>query len=991
MDASEKPAEPTPVKGSTPPTTLGWPVRSLVLLSIWLCFYALVFFPESGRGATSGGALYMLGAQDPSTPTPSPTPTAIPFVMSYKVGSGSTVVQESENIPDDNDCGPDPVQIANKEALTTGTAVLANGGNPSSHCTVPSNESACFEMQFLGMDLTLPGNLLIPGDPGGGFCADQSSIGLFGVPTLPNSDTAIPNSPEAIGNWVPLFDKLTIDSPINGCPSGSLGISTVLSSSISVHIQGNLDDVVYPSNGSPFACSFTGNWSTDISLNFLRLFPDPKNFDLKQSCAACGASSCPCSCASGAWCSEMYDNASFCKTGGEICSTDNDCDQGDSCIQKSIGQSGCELTSVTNIINYCAATQGSTFTTDPSQLNDALGNMTTIETFDDGPPQLLPDGGYVGDGGVNPDAILNYAASNGVILGYTKFDSTFDSSGQLSSADLERIGQLLDGGTPVILRVKDGGHSVLATHAIRDAGGNVVNFDINDPSHSDSASNVLTQSPEGLYSFDEIASYHVFQCLGSISSPSGAAHSRNLKAASSSGAGAALTIVAGPGLQFIVTDTQGNQTGFDSGTGEVLYNIPGATYDPEFYVDDEDSTAPSTPLLNVFRLALPPNGTYMVVLSATGDTDYRAVFRGFDADGAQSGTDRSGNLANGSSIAYQVQYSSTPGSLITVTQGPVPSATASATYTTTATGTTGATVTPMATATTTATMIATTTGTPTAAITLTPTPTATLTATATTTPTATPTPTLTATPTQTATATPTATSTPTGTTTPTLTATETSTPTPMPTPDGAKLLVPGSISLKPVGIGVGTVSAANLDIKNGGKGGNLLGSVVLNRTGKAISISNPGAFSIPPHSSITEHITCLPDALMDPGTIAISSNDSTRPSANVAVTCAGLAGKLQGPKSVSITGSIGLSASTSFTIQNIGKGVLSGSVGSASSPYSVTSGGGLFGPLQPNGTKTVQVGFTPATKGKAPPGSLTITLDPPGSGGGAVTLKGIGK
>jgi hypothetical protein len=80
----------------------------------------------------------------------------------------------------------------------------------------------------------------------------------------------------------------------------------------------------------------------------------------------------------------------------------------------------------------------------------------------------------------------------------------------------------------------------------------------------------------------------------------------------------------------------------------------------------------------------------------------------------------------------------------------------------------------------------------------------------------------------------------------------------MPTPEGAKLVVSGSIRLRAVGIGVGAVSTAKLNIKNGGTGGNLLGSVVLNQTRTAIRISSPGAFSIAPDNKKSSGLLARP-------------------------------------------------------------------------------------------------------------------------------------
>lgn len=254
--------------------------------------------------------------------------------------------------------------------------------------------------------------------------------------------------------------------------------------------------------------------------------------------------------------------------------------------------------------------------------------------------------------------------------------------------------------------------------------------------------------------------------------------------------------------------------------------------------------------------------------------------------------------------------------------------------TTTATQTTSATATPSATAT----------------ITGSPTTTATTSATATPTVTATQTVTASATPTQTATTTPTATATPTtiATATETVTATATTTATPTPTPDGAKIRVAPAVNFKAVGIGTGTSSRGTLVIRNIGKSGNLIGSVTLNQSATVFDVSNPGLFSIPARQSMTENVSCIPDALNDAATLDITSNDPARGNLSVSLKCRGLAGKLSVARSVSITGAVGSPAKASITIKNTGNGVLTGSVGAASSPYSIYSGGGQFA-LQPKG------------------------------------------
>ena len=144
-----------------------------------------------------------------------------------------------------------------------------------------------------------------------------------------------------------------------------------------------------------------------------------------------------------------------------------------------------------------------------------------------------------------------------------------------------------------------------------------------------------------------------------------------------------------------------------------------------------------------------------------------------------------------------------------------------------------------------------------------PTPTATATSTGA--------PTATSTTTATATATTAATATATATPTATFTA---ATPTPTATPDGARIVAPPRVRLRPVGIGIGASSTANVVVRNAGRTGNLIGNISLtnNQAGNAFVLSAPGPFNIAPHGTlIGETITFTPDATSDSATLTITA------------------------------------------------------------------------------------------------------------------------
>ena len=276
------------------------------------------------------------------------------------------------------------------------------------------------------------------------------------------------------------------------------------------------------------------------------------------------------------------------------------------------------------------------------------------------------------------------------------------------------------------------------------------------------------------------------------------------------------------------------------------------------------------------------------------------------------------------------------------------------------------------------------------------TPTPTRTATPTPTPTSTSKATVTAT--STLKATPTATSTskvPTPTPTPTATGGTPTTPTATPTPNGAKITVPTAITVKSAGVGVTTTKPAStkpsFTIKNAAKkgAGNLMGMVSLSDT-SVFNIS-PGTFNLAPGKSQKESVTFAPTLPANTATATISSNDAFgNNNLTLTLSGAGLPGKLSVPKTLNLSGKVGTTVQKNLTIKNSGKGVLTGSWSSITTPpFMVT--GNTFGPILPGKTQVVVVSFSPTSKGKISPVPLTITITGPFPGTGSVSIGGTGK
>lgn len=277
-------------------------------------------------------------------------------------------------------------------------------------------------------------------------------------------------------------------------------------------------------------------------------------------------------------------------------------------------------------------------------------------------------------------------------------------------------------------------------------------------------------------------------------------------------------------------------------------------------------------------------------------------------------------------------------------------------------------------------------------VTPTPTPTSTSTNLGTPTPTMTPTPTRTATiaptPTKTATLTPTPTQTAVVTSTPTKTATPTPTitPTPTPVPNGAILSAPSSLTEAATGIGSTKTSKKTFTIKNAGKkgAGPLMGTVTSSNPG-VFAISPGGSFTLAAGKSVKETVVFKPTGTTNTATATIVTNGGTDP---LQLSGTGLPGVLSA-KTLAVSGKVGVPTTGKPTIKNSGKGVLIGSWAAVTTPPYALPPGNFT--IQPGKSQVVPIVFTASAKGKAAPGSVVITITPPGTGSATVTIQGTGK
>jgi len=218
----------------------------------------------------------------------------------------------------------------------------------------------------------------------------------------------------------------------------------------------------------------------------------------------------------------------------------------------------------------------------------------------------------------------------------------------------------------------------------------------------------------------------------------------------------------------------------------------------------------------------------------------------------------------------------------------------------------------------------------------------------------------------------------------------TPTPTPTPTPSGRMKLMPDQIRFPETGIGLRSDSQV-LTIKNSSGSQHLAGMV--GTLSPPFQVGSPGWFDLAPHSEMKDVIFFRPITTgLASQQLVIQSSDAENPSAIVTVSGTGAGGHLSAPKSISFPNTtVGSSASKKLMLKNTGKGMLSGSVGSLAPPFTVTAGGGSFGPLKPKAAATITITFQPQGKGATTPQTLSISTDPPTAGVVNVPVMGTGK
>jgi hypothetical protein len=117
---------------------------------------------------------------------------------------------------------------------------------------------------------------------------------------------------------------------------------------------------------------------------------------------------------------------------------------------------------------------------------------------------------------------------------------------------------------------------------------------------------------------------------------------------------------------LLITDPTGNRTGFDPTASLVKKEIPQSSYGQDFLTDNDTGEAGGiTHSVNVFQ---PAQGDYNVVVNGLKSGTYSLSVASFSSDGSKNPSSLMGIAGNGSSSAFQVDFSSSPGGATRLTR-----------------------------------------------------------------------------------------------------------------------------------------------------------------------------------------------------------------------------------------------------------------------------------------------------------------------------------
>jgi hypothetical protein len=286
-----------------------------------------------------------------------------------------------------------------------------------------------------------------------------------------------------------------------------------------------------------------------------------------------------------------------------------------------IGNFGCFLTDLAMEVNYYAAKQSVAFRTDPQQLDTYL---TSQNAFD-------KEGNFLSSG---LPAVQTYASNHGIAM---FFVDSVDSRNDFT------LDQYLCNAQAPMLQVgtDDTPHWVFATgQAIQQ--GTITYTDID---------------PDGYENGNSLAGWNN-------------TYSKMILFSDTPSPLAGLYIEGHSPIEFVLTAPDGSQTGYDPLTKLSLNSIPSSGYGNNQLVNDHTRKPPLTPNVKELVVNGPTIGTYTLQIFGTGTGPYTIDFTAYDENGTPSTQTITGHATPSTDVSYAVQYSSVPGSNITVSPMP---------------------------------------------------------------------------------------------------------------------------------------------------------------------------------------------------------------------------------------------------------------------------------------------------------------------------------
>jgi hypothetical protein len=122
------------------------------------------------------------------------------------------------------------------------------------------------------------------------------------------------------------------------------------------------------------------------------------------------------------------------------------------------------------------------------------------------------------------------------------------------------------------------------------------------------------------------------------------------------------------GVDISVIDNQGRRTGSDPTRGVFLQQIPRSLYETDTLGSNESSNVSNETAHNI-HIDQPQDGPYILTLNGLSAGEYKLIIRTFAGDGsAQPAIQYAGQIAPGEKILFQLNYTSQPGAVSSLTK-----------------------------------------------------------------------------------------------------------------------------------------------------------------------------------------------------------------------------------------------------------------------------------------------------------------------------------